>query len=229
MACRTSMRRLTRRRRSRWSTRSPPPACRSSRSVRPWVPGGCRRWPTPRRSSVHQRAPGVQYTALVRTSGLRRAIAAGVTEVAVFAAASDTSAGRTSTRGSRSRWRRTRMSRASGTRRAARARVPLHGFGCPYVVPVPVEPVSSTGVRLRDLGAYQVAVSDTIGVAHPGQVWDVIVAMELACCSRTSRSTFTTPGVCAGQCACGTPGRYHDVRCVSRRDWKMAVCAWCGR
>ena len=31
---------------------------------------------------------------------------------------------------------------------------------------------------LLDLGAYEVAVSDTIGVAHPGQVWDVIAALE---------------------------------------------------
>jgi hydroxymethylglutaryl-CoA lyase len=37
------------------------------------------------------RAPGVMYTALVpNTMGLRRAIAAGVSEVAVFAAASET-------------------------------------------------------------------------------------------------------------------------------------------
>jgi isopropylmalate/homocitrate/citramalate synthase len=33
--------------------------------------------------------------------------------------------------------------------------------------------------RLRDIGAYEVAVSDTIGVAHPGQVWDVLEALEV--------------------------------------------------
>jgi hydroxymethylglutaryl-CoA lyase len=31
--------------------------------------------------------------------------------------------------------------------------------------------------RLLDLGAFEVAVSDTIGVAHPGQVWDVLDAL----------------------------------------------------
>ena len=38
--------------------------------------------------------------------------------------------------------------------------------------------VVDVAVRLRDMGAYEVAVSDTIGVAHPGQVWDVLAALE---------------------------------------------------
>ena len=75
-----------------------------------------------------RRVPGVQYTALVpNATGLRRAIAAGVTEVAISPPPRRASAGRTSTRPSRIagdvRGGRTRR----GTRRAARSCVPLDG------------------------------------------------------------------------------------------------------
>jgi hydroxymethylglutaryl-CoA lyase len=51
-------------------------------------------------------------------------------------------------------------------------------FGCPYEGAVPVARVVDLAVRLRDMGAYEVAVSDTIGVSHPGQVWDVLSALQ---------------------------------------------------
>jgi hydroxymethylglutaryl-CoA lyase len=47
-------------------------------------------------------------------------------------------------------------------------------FGCPYEGNVPVERVALLAARLRDMGAYEVAVSDTIGIAHPGQVIAVL-------------------------------------------------------
>ena len=34
--------------------------------------------------------------------------------------------------------------------------------------------VSEVSARLLDLGVYEIAISDTIGIAHPGQVPDVI-------------------------------------------------------
>jgi isopropylmalate/homocitrate/citramalate synthase len=51
-------------------------------------------------------------------------------------------------------------------------------FGCPYEGSVPVEQVVNVARRLRDLGSEEIAVSDTIGVAHPGQVADVVEALE---------------------------------------------------
>ena len=51
-------------------------------------------------------------------------------------------------------------------------------FGCPYEGAVPAARVVDVAARLLDVGAYEVAVSDTIGVAHPGQVWDVLAALE---------------------------------------------------
>jgi hydroxymethylglutaryl-CoA lyase len=50
-------------------------------------------------------------------------------------------------------------------------------FGCPFEGEVPVSRVVDLSTRLLDLGVYEVAVSDTIGVAHPGQVRRVLTAL----------------------------------------------------
>jgi isopropylmalate/homocitrate/citramalate synthase len=50
-------------------------------------------------------------------------------------------------------------------------------FGCPFEGPVSVATVADTAARLIDLGAYEVALSDTIGIAHPGQVPEVLGAV----------------------------------------------------
>jgi hydroxymethylglutaryl-CoA lyase len=47
-------------------------------------------------------------------------------------------------------------------------------FGCPFEGHVPPARVADVAARLFDLGVYEVAVSDTIGVAHPGQVPEVV-------------------------------------------------------
>jgi hydroxymethylglutaryl-CoA lyase len=43
-------------------------------------------------------------------------------------------------------------------------------FGCPYEGSVAATAVARVTARLLDIGCYQVAISDTIGIAHPGQV-----------------------------------------------------------
>ena len=47
-------------------------------------------------------------------------------------------------------------------------------FGCPYEGDVDPEVVVALTGRLRDMGVYQVSISDTIGVANPLQVEDVL-------------------------------------------------------
>ncbi len=47
-------------------------------------------------------------------------------------------------------------------------------FGCPYEGEVPPERVASLAARLLGLGVFEVALSDTIGIAHPGQVQRVL-------------------------------------------------------
>ena len=47
-------------------------------------------------------------------------------------------------------------------------------FGCPFDGPVAPERVRAVAERLLDMGVYEVAISDTIGVAQPGQVLHVL-------------------------------------------------------
>ena len=47
-------------------------------------------------------------------------------------------------------------------------------FGCPYDGAVDPGRAAALTARLIEMGAYEVAVSDTIGVAHPGQVRTVL-------------------------------------------------------
>jgi hydroxymethylglutaryl-CoA lyase len=129
-------------------------------------------------SRIRRRA-GVQYTALVpNMRGLRRAIDAGVTEIGIFAAASETFSRRNihqSVAASLATYAEvTREARQAGVR--VRAYVST-AFGCPYEGGVPVSRVVDVAAQLLEMGAYEVAVSDTIGVAHPGQVWDVLSAL----------------------------------------------------
>jgi hydroxymethylglutaryl-CoA lyase len=47
-------------------------------------------------------------------------------------------------------------------------------FGCPYEGEVDPDVAVELTERLRDMGVYQVSISDTIGVANPRQVEDVL-------------------------------------------------------
>jgi len=122
---------------------------------------------------------GVRYLVLVPNErGLDRAIAAGVRDVVVFTAASDTFA-----------QRNIRMTIAEsldvfGTviarARAAgmRVRAALStAFGCPFEGDVPPANVVRVARALLDLGADELSIADTIGVATPNQVVDVVGAL----------------------------------------------------
>ena len=118
------------------------------------------------------RQPGVRYSALVpNLKGLERAIDCGVTEVAVFAAASETF----SQKNINQTIDESLATYADVTRTAQANGILVRGylstcFGCPFEGDVPVSRVEELTRRLLDLGVFEVAVSDTIGVAHPGQV-----------------------------------------------------------
>lgn len=122
------------------------------------------------------RHPGTRYTALVpNVQGLRRAQAAGVSEIAVFAAASDTFSRRNINQSVDESFK----TYADVAKEALGAGLRLRGylstaFGCPFEGDVPIPRVVDLTRRLLDLGAFQVAVSDTIGIAHPGQVRRVL-------------------------------------------------------
>jgi hydroxymethylglutaryl-CoA lyase len=118
------------------------------------------------------RRAGTKYTALVpNQQGLARAIAAGVDEVAVFAAASETF----SRRNINQSIEQSLSTYAAVCTDAAAAGLRVRGylstcFVCPFEGPIDPQRVADIAAQLVEIGAYQVAVSDTIGAAHPGLV-----------------------------------------------------------
>jgi len=126
-----------------------------------------------------RRAPGIRYTALVpNLAGLDRAIAAGVTEIAVFAASSETF----SRKNINQSIDESLATYAQVCDRARASGLRVRGylstaFGCPFEGTVAPDRVADVAARLADLGVFEVAISDTIGIAHPGQVPGVLDAV----------------------------------------------------
>lgn len=122
------------------------------------------------------RKKGVRYSALVpNLAGLERARAAEVDEIAIFAAASESFSQRNINQ-------TIDESLATYTLvcdEARRAGLPVRGyvstaFGCPFEGVVPPAKVAEVSARLLEIGVFEVAISDTIGIAHPGQVPEVV-------------------------------------------------------
>lgn len=131
--------------------------------------------------------PGVRYSALVpNRAGLDRALAAGVREIAIFAAASETFSRRNINQSIDEALVTYREVTAAALQDGLRVRAYLStSFGCPFEGAVDERRVVDLTERLLELGAHEVAVSDTIGIAHPGQVTRVVDAIlarvPLAC------------------------------------------------
>jgi hydroxymethylglutaryl-CoA lyase len=126
-------------------------------------------------AGIH-RHPGIRYTALVpNLAGLERAHAAGVTEIAIFAAASETFSRRNLNQTIEASLATYREVIARARPQGMRVRGYLStSFGCPFEGPVAPERVAVLSAALIEMGAFQVAISDTIGIAHPGQVRTVL-------------------------------------------------------
>ena len=120
--------------------------------------------------------PGLRYSALVpNEKGLERALASGIRAVSVFTAASESF-----TR------HNIRMSIEESFQAfapvAARARAEglwfrgyvSTAFGCPYEGAVDPGRVVAVAGRLLELGAAEVSIGDTIGVAAPAQVRELV-------------------------------------------------------
>ena len=126
------------------------------------------------------RRPGTRYSALVpNLAGLQRAIDAAVDEVAIFAAASESFSRKNinqSIDASLDIYRAVcDAARIAGLR--VRAYVST-AFGCPFEGAVEPAAVARVSAALIEMGAYEVAVSDTIGIGHPGQVPAVVDAVS---------------------------------------------------
>ena len=123
-----------------------------------------------------QRPPGVRMSALVpNRRGLDTALASGMREIAVFMSASETH--------NKKNVNKTIADTLAAFRdvvpHALAANVPVRAylstcFGCPYEGDVDPARVVELAGALHDLGCYQISISDTIGVANPAQVEDVL-------------------------------------------------------
>jgi hydroxymethylglutaryl-CoA lyase len=123
-----------------------------------------------------QRREGTRYTALVPNArGMERALAAGLKEVAVFAAATESFSQHNincSIAESIERFRPVvEMARAHGVR--VRGYIST-AFGCPYEGAVAPSAVAHVADQLLALGVDELSLGDTIGVATPNQVTQIV-------------------------------------------------------
>jgi isopropylmalate/homocitrate/citramalate synthase len=120
-----------------------------------------------------------RYAALVpNLAGLERAKAAGVTDVAIFAASSETFSRKNINQSIGESLETYRAVCRGALSAGMRVRAYLStAFGCPFEGAVDPRRVAELADALIDMGAYEVAVSDTIGIAHPGQVPQVVGAV----------------------------------------------------
>jgi len=125
---------------------------------------------------------GVRYPVLVPNErGLDRALAAGVTEIAIFAACTESFAARNLNRTLDEQFAMFDpvVGRARAEGLGVRGYVSMC-WGDPWEGPVPADQVVAVGRRLLDMGCGQLSLGDTIGVATPGHVESLIAAFVRA-------------------------------------------------
>src|SRR5215211_7081581 len=127
-----------------------------------------------------ERRPGIVYSAIAPNAvGARRAVAAGADAIQVFLSASESH-----------NQSNVNMSIGQSLAQAAEIAAIAHAagcmfdgvlsvvFGCPFEGDVPIERVLDLCGRLLDLGAEQITLGDTTGMAHPRLVQAVALAFR---------------------------------------------------
>jgi hydroxymethylglutaryl-CoA lyase len=127
-----------------------------------------------------ERRPGIVYSAIAPNAiGARRAAAAGADAIQVFLSASESH-----------NQSNVNMSIAQSLAQAAEIAAIAHAaarmfdgvlsvvFGCPFEGDVPIERVLELCGRLLDLGAEQITLGDTTGMAHPRLIQAVALAFR---------------------------------------------------
>jgi hydroxymethylglutaryl-CoA lyase len=129
-----------------------------------------------------ERVPGVTYIGLVPNEhGARDAIGAGVDEISVVVSASESH-----NRSNVNRSVDESLHAVTGIAALCRgSSLPWAGyvstaFGCPYEGAVDPEAVLRVARHYADAGAYAVALGDTIGVANPKQVGELVPKLMTA-------------------------------------------------
>lgn len=126
-----------------------------------------------------KRKPGVRYSALVpNMRGLDGATRAGMQEVAVFMAATQTHNKKNINKSTEEALRTYR-----GVVGEARSRgMQVRGYvscvyGCPYEGAVALDQVLRVATELLDMGVYELSLGDTIGVGTPRQIEYILLGL----------------------------------------------------
>lgn len=122
------------------------------------------------------RKPGVLYSALApNMKGFDAALAAGADEIVIFGAASEAFSQKNINCSIAESIERFRDVAEATKRHGMRLRAAVScAFGCPYQGEVPLDAVADVVARLRDLGCDEIDIADTIGVATPRKVHEVM-------------------------------------------------------
>ena len=123
-----------------------------------------------------RRRPGVAYPVLVpNMQGLESAIAAGATEVAGFASATEAF----SMRNTNCTIVESMKRQKSVCDAARKAGLRVRGYisvvlDCPYEGEVKPQAVAEVAIQLRDMGCYEISLGDTIGTGTPARAQKLI-------------------------------------------------------
>jgi len=125
-----------------------------------------------------RKKPGVHYPVLVpNETGMQRALEAGVKEIAIFTAASETFNQRNINASISESLERfapvMEMARAHG--------IQVRGYvscaiGCPYEGDIDPAQVAAVAAALYDMGCYEISLGDTIGVGTPRRARKMVYA-----------------------------------------------------
>jgi len=118
-----------------------------------------------------ERRPGVTYPVLTpNLKGFERALEAGVTEVAVFGAASEAFSQKNINCSISESVERFRPVLEAAQKNGVRVRGYISCvLGCPYQGEVPLENVVNLAENMSEMGCYEISLGDTIGIGTPLQ------------------------------------------------------------
>jgi hydroxymethylglutaryl-CoA lyase len=125
------------------------------------------------------RKKGITYSALVpNLQGLQAAMACGVTEIAVFAATSETFSQKNINCSIAESFARF----APVIEAAKKHKIKVRGYvscvlGCPYEGDVKPSAVAKVAYKLYQMGCYEISLGDTIGVGTPHQAQKMLAAV----------------------------------------------------
>ena len=118
-----------------------------------------------------ERRPGVTYPVLTpNLKGFERALEAGVTEVAVFGAASEAFSQKNINCSISESVERFRPVLEAAQKNSVRVRGYISCvLGCPYQGEIPLENVVNLAENMLEMGCYEISLGDTIGIGTPLQ------------------------------------------------------------